>query len=108
MTIYKYNWNNICWQQVERLVFQWQYKIYQASISGNKNRIYFIQNKLIRSTIRKLISIRRGINNFERQFIKSRYMYFFSYSFNFKIFIKKVIYEKKKLKKSSIFMFPRS
>jgi len=103
MTVYKYNRNNICWQQVERLVFQWQHKIYQASISGNKNQIYFIQNKLIRSTIRKLISIRRGINNFEKQFIKSRYTYFFSYSFNFEISIKKVIYEKKKIEKVQCF-----
>lgn len=98
MTVYKYNRNNICWQKVEGLVFQWQCKIYQASISGNKNQIYFIQSKLIRSTIRKLIAIRRGINNFEKQKTKSQYIYFFSYDKNFETFIKSTIY-KEKIKK---------
>jgi hypothetical protein len=84
MTVYKYNQNNICWQQVESLVFEWQCKIYQASFSGNKNRMYFIQNKFIRSTSRKLIAIRRGINNFEK-FAKSQYKYFFFHNNSYEV-----------------------
>jgi hypothetical protein len=87
MTVYKCNRNNICWQKVESLVFQWQHKIYQASFSGNESRIHFIQNKLIRSTIRKLIAIRRGINKLEK-FEEIRYTYLFFYNNNFDTFIK--------------------
>lgn len=107
MTTYKYSWNSICWKQVENLVFQWQHKIYQASISGNKNRIYFFQNKLSRSTIGKVIAIRRSIRTFETQYIKIQDKRFPSYSFNFKIFIKKVT-RKKKSKNSNGCIFPRS
>ena len=103
MTVYKYNWNNICWHRVESLVFQWQYKIYQASISNNKKRIYFFQSKLIRSNIRKLITIRRGTNNFEKYSIKSRHTYFIFYDENFKIFIKNVICKEKSERNSHLY-----
>ena len=96
MTVYKYNWNNICWQYVESQVFQWQREIYNASFRGNKNRIYYLQSKLIRSTIRKFIVIRRNINNFEKQSIGNQYINYFFYDNSFGIFIKNMIYKKTK------------
>jgi len=110
MTECKKTGNNICWSKVEILVFQRQQKIYQASFSGNTIKIYYLQSKTIQSTVRKLIAIRRTMNDPKKHL--SYYPIFFLIN-NVKISqkkfsIKKVIFSIKTVEKSLIILLIRS
>jgi hypothetical protein len=59
------NWNIIRWNNVENLIYQKQQDIYQARFRDDTNRLHYLQTKFINSTRRKLITIRRIINNFK-------------------------------------------
>ena len=52
-------WNEIDWRKVERTVFKLQRRIYQASVSGNVQKIRKLQKTLLRSYSAKLLSVRR-------------------------------------------------
>ena len=52
-------WNEIDWRTVESTVFKLQRRIYQASVSGNVEKIRKLQKTLFRSYSAKLLSVRR-------------------------------------------------
>ena len=52
-------WNEIDWRTVESTVFKLQRRIYQASVSGNVEKIRKLQKTLLRSYSAKLLSVRR-------------------------------------------------
>lgn len=51
------SWENINWPLVRKRIHRLQRRIYEARKSGNKNRLYFLQNVLIDSTDAKLLSV---------------------------------------------------
>ena len=53
------NWKNTDWKRLQRQIQRLQRRIYQASKSGNKTKVHFLQKKLIDSPYAKLISVRR-------------------------------------------------
>ena len=53
------NWKNTDWKRLQRQLQRLQRRIYQASKSGNKTKVHFLQKKLIDSPYVKLISVRR-------------------------------------------------
>ena len=55
----KMNWNNIEWNRLQNHIQRLQRRIYQASKSGNKIRVHFLQKRLINSPYAKLISVQR-------------------------------------------------
>lgn len=55
----KMNWKNLKWRRLENHIQRLQRRIYQASKSGQKKKVHFLQKKLINSPYAKLISVRR-------------------------------------------------
>lgn len=53
------NWKNISWKKLKNRIQRLQRRIYQASKSGNKIKVHFLQKKLINSPYAKLISVQR-------------------------------------------------
>lgn len=54
----KFNaWNDIDWGYARVNVRKIQYRIYEASRSGNTKRLYWLQNKLVNSKLAKLLAV---------------------------------------------------
>jgi RNA-directed DNA polymerase len=51
------SWESVSWPLVRKRVFSLQRRIYEAKKSGNKHRLFFLQNKLINSLDAKLLSV---------------------------------------------------
>lgn len=53
------NWKNIRWNRLQNHIQSLQCRIYQASKSGNKIRVHFLQKRLMNSPYAKFIAVRR-------------------------------------------------
>lgn len=54
-----YEWKNIPWRKLERVVFKLQKRIFQASQNGDARKVRRLQRLLINSKAAKLIAVRR-------------------------------------------------
>jgi len=52
-------WNSVEWPLVEKRVFRYQLRIYQASQEGNTNVIRNLQQRLFQSLDSKLLAVRK-------------------------------------------------
>ena len=52
-------WNEIDWRKVEKSMFKFQKRIYQASINGNVQKLRRLQKTLLNSHYAKLLAVRR-------------------------------------------------
>ena len=65
-------WDSINWKSIKHRICQVQLRIFKASYTGNKNKVYWLQNHLIHSQDAKLIAIQKitkfykNLNNKEK------------------------------------------
>lgn len=65
-------WDSINWKSIKHRICQVQLRIFKASYTGNKNKVYWLQNHLIHSLDAKLIAIQKitkfykNLNNKEK------------------------------------------
>ena len=65
-------WDSINWKSIKHRIYQVQLRIFKASYTGNKNKVYWLQNHLIHSQDAKLIAIQKitkfykNLNNKEK------------------------------------------
>jgi len=59
-------WNTVNWQLVEKRVFRYQRRIYEASKRGDKHKVKGLQKKILFSLDAKLMAVRVATNNYEK------------------------------------------
>jgi len=57
-------WKDVDWELVQKRVFRYQRRIYEASKRGDKNVVKALQIRLISSIDSKLLAIEQATNNF--------------------------------------------
>jgi RNA-directed DNA polymerase len=58
-------WNTVNWQLVEKRLFRYQRRIYEASKRGDKHKVKGLQKKILFSLDAKLMAVRVATNNYE-------------------------------------------
>jgi RNA-directed DNA polymerase len=56
-------WDDVNWELVQKRVFRYQRRIYEASKRGDKNVVKALQIRLISSIDSKLLAIEQATNN---------------------------------------------
>ena len=54
-----YDWKNVPWRKLERIIFKLQKRIYRAALEGNKQKVRKLQGLLNRSWSAKMIAVRQ-------------------------------------------------
>src|SRR5262245_14703797 len=54
-----YDWQDLCWPEIERQVFKLQRRIYRASQRGDTKAVHALQRLLLRSWYARLLAVRR-------------------------------------------------
>ena len=69
---YPIAWDSINWKSVKHRIRRVQFRIFKASYSGNKNKVYWLQDHLVHSidakliAIQKIIKFHKNLNNEEK------------------------------------------
>jgi len=60
-------WNNICFRELESILYKIQKRIYKASQGGNNNSVIFLQEKIINYIGSKYIAVKKVTSENKRK-----------------------------------------
>nr|YP_009296831.1 maturase [Bangiopsis subsimplex]AOM66174.1 maturase [Bangiopsis subsimplex]ARO90467.1 putative reverse transcriptase/maturase [Bangiopsis subsimplex] len=75
MSYNNFCWDVLAWDKIHNIVFKFQRKIYSATLLGEKERIYFLQHKILNSKLIRLWIIKQLIEK-DKFRLNIKYIFF--------------------------------